>query len=71
VAETFVGVQAGYDDPTMRQDSGESETADASSFDFAGEEPLGTDPTGTLTLVNYLGRYMGDTTYGSELQERK
>ena len=66
-----MGVQAGYDDPTMRKDSGESETVDASSFDFAGESPLGTDPSGTLTLVNYLKRYMGVTTYGGELQEEK
>jgi len=71
VAETFVGKQTGYADPTMRQDSGESETVDASTFEFAGESPKGTDPTGTLTLVNYLRRYMGITTYGGDLQEQK
>ena len=71
MAETFVGKQRGYDDPTMRKASGESETVDASTFDFAGESPKGTDPTGTFTLVNYLRRYMGLTTYGGDLSEKK
>ena len=67
MAEVFAGVQTGYADPTMRKASGESETAAASSFTFAGAQ--GSDPTGTLTLVNYLKRYMGETVFGIDIVE--
>lgn len=69
MAEVFAGVQTGYADPTMRHASGQSETAAASSFTFAGAQ--GSDPTGTLTLVNYLRRYMGETVFGAEFTDDK
>jgi len=69
MAEVFAGVQTGYADPTMRHASGQSETQDASAFTFAGAQDA--DPTGTLTLVNYLRRYMGETTFGAEFTDDK
>ncbi len=71
MAEVFAGVQTGYADPTMRHASGQSETQDASAFNFAGEDPKGSLPTGTLTMVNYLERYMGITTFGISAEEEQ